>query len=95
MEDMLWHQHKWPEGVKKTLEYPDEPLYAMLDKAAEKSGDLPYVAYGGQSWTFAEVRESADRIANFLASKGVTKGDRVAIFLPNVPQFPPDFLRSP
>ncbi len=89
---MLWHQHKWPEGVKKTLEYPDEPLYAMLDKSAEKSGDLPYVVYGGLSRTFAEVRDSADRIANFLASKGITKGDRVAIFLPNVPQFPPIFF---
>ncbi|MHA1576280.1 MAG: long-chain-fatty-acid--CoA ligase [Candidatus Thorarchaeota archaeon] len=92
MEDMLWHQHKWPEGVKKTLEYPEEPLYAMLDSAAEKSGDLPYTAYGGLSWTFAEVRDSADRIANFLASKGITKGDRVAIFLPNVPAFPPIFF---
>ncbi|MBU0465208.1 MAG: long-chain fatty acid--CoA ligase, partial [Proteobacteria bacterium] len=34
------------------------------------------------------VKDTADRIATFLAGKGIKKGDKVAIFLPNIPHFP-------
>ncbi|MFX1255261.1 MAG: long-chain fatty acid--CoA ligase [Promethearchaeota archaeon] len=88
MEEMLWHKHKWPETVKKTLDYPDEPLFKILDKVAEKSGDLTSIAYEGKTTTFAQIHEGAERIANFLVSQGVKKGDRVAIFLPNMPHYP-------
>jgi long-chain acyl-CoA synthetase len=88
MDEYLWHKHKWPADVPKTLEYPKEPLFAMLDRSAEKSGNLPYTAWEGQSWTFSQVRDGANRIANFLASRGIKKGDRVAVFLPNTPHFP-------
>jgi acyl-CoA synthetase (AMP-forming)/AMP-acid ligase II len=64
----------------------------MLDRSAEKNGDLPFATYAGKSRTFSEVREDADRIANFLASRGIKEGDRIAIFLPNVPHFPAVFF---
>lgn len=91
MKEMLWHKYKWPKQVRKTLKYPDKPLFALLDDAAEKSGDKNYTIYGPPR-TFTQVRESADRIANFLHSKGIKKGDRVAIFLPNSPHYPPVFF---
>jgi len=94
MEEYLWHRHKWPVDVPKTLEYPGEPLFAMLDRSAEKSGSLPYTVWEGQSWAFSQVRDDANRIANFLASRGIEKGDRVAVFLPNVPHFPPVLFGS-
>ena len=94
MDEYLWHKHKWPADVPRTLEYPKEPLYAMLDRSAEKSGNLPYTVWEGQSWTFSQVRDDANRIANFLASRGIRKGDRVAIFLPNTPHFPPVLFGS-
>jgi len=95
MEEQLWHKGgKWPETVKKTLEdkYPDEPLFKILDRTAKKSGSLIYMIFEGKSFTFTEVKENADRIANFLSSKGIEKGDRVAIFLPNLPQYPAIFF---
>ncbi len=95
MEELYWQNGpKWPKHVTKTLEYPEEPLFTMLDRAAEKSPDLPYATFMGKSKTFAEVREDADRIANFLVSQGIKQGDRVAIFLPNVPHYPPVFFGS-
>jgi len=94
MDEYLWHKHKWPTDVPKTLEYPKEPLFAMLDRSAEKSGNLPYTAWEGQSWTFSQVRDDANRIANFLAIRGIKKGDRVAVFLPNTPHFPPVLFGS-
>ncbi|MFW9909397.1 MAG: AMP-binding protein [Candidatus Thorarchaeota archaeon] len=90
---MYWQDGPgWPKTAKKTIEYPKEPVYAMLDRAAEKSGNLPYTVFMGHSRTFAQVREDADKIANFLVSKGIKEGSRIAIFLPNVPHFPPVFF---
>jgi len=42
--------------------------------------------------TFRQVKDTADRIANFLTTRGIGKGDRVAIFLPNLPHFPEIFF---
>jgi long-chain acyl-CoA synthetase len=92
MEEMLWHKSRWPETVKKSIDYPDEPLFALIDNIAAKTPDAPSTIYDGISHSFAEVKDHADRIANFLASKGVGKGDKVAIFMPNVPMYPPVFF---
>ncbi len=93
MDDAYWQSGAaWPKRTRKTLNYPKEPLFAMLDRAAEKSGHLPYTVFMGKSQTYSEVKEHADRIANFLASKGIKEGDKVAIFLPNVPHFPAVFF---
>ncbi|TFG95467.1 long-chain fatty acid--CoA ligase, partial [Candidatus Thorarchaeota archaeon] len=93
MDEMYWQSGPaWPERARKTIEYPKEPLFAMLDRSADKNGNLPYTVFMGRSQTFAEVRENADKIANFLVSKGIKKGDKVAIFLPNMPHFPPVFF---
>ncbi len=95
MKEMLWHKGgKWPKTVKKTLEdkYPNEPLFKLLDKTAKKSGSLTYTIFEGKRSTFAEVHENANRIANFLVNKGIRKGDRVAIFLPNLPHYPAIFF---
>jgi long-chain acyl-CoA synthetase len=92
MEEMLWHKKRWPETVKKSLDYPDEPLFAVVDKIADSHPDSPSTIFSGVSRTFSDVRDSANRIANFLNSKGVQKGDRIAVFLPNVPHYPPVFF---
>ncbi|MHA2370249.1 MAG: long-chain-fatty-acid--CoA ligase [Candidatus Hodarchaeales archaeon] len=92
MEESIWHKHKWPPQVKKSIDYPDEPLFSLLDNTAEKSGDFIYTIFQGATRTYGEVRESADRIANFLTNQGIKKGDRVAIFLPNVPMYPSIFF---
>jgi len=92
MEEQLWHKSRWPSTVKKTIDYPDEPLYKLLDNIAAKNPDAPSTLWSGVSRSFAEVKDQADRIANFLVSRGIKKGDRVAIFLPNLPQYPPVFF---
>ncbi len=93
MDELYWQKKEtWPETAATTIDYPEEPLFEMLDRSARKSGDLPYTVFMGKSQTFKEVKEHSDRIANFLASKGIKEGDSVAIFLPNVPHFPAIFF---
>ena len=87
MKEMLWHKYNWPENVRKTLDYPEEPLFAILDKAAKEAGEKTNTIFFTER-TFAHVHESANRIANFLHSNGIKKGDRVAVFLPNLPHYP-------
>ncbi|MFQ5485926.1 MAG: long-chain fatty acid--CoA ligase [Desulfobacterales bacterium] len=92
MKEMLWHKHKWPRHVRKSLDYPNEPLYSVIDKTADRYGDSIYTVWSGIGQTFEQVRESADKIANFLFKQGIKKGDRIAIFLPNMPHYPVVFF---
>ncbi len=93
MDEKYWQSSPaWPKHAQKTIDYPMEPLFASLDRAAQKSGHLPYTVFMDRTLTFAEAKDHADRIANFLVSKNIKEGDGVAIFLPNVPQFPEAFF---
>lgn len=95
MKEMFWQDGPaWPKNASKSLEYPKEPLFSMLDRAAEKNGDFPYIWFMGMMRTFRQVKEDADRIANFLSDQGIGKGHTVAIFLPNVPHYPSVFFGS-
>ncbi|MHA1972278.1 MAG: long-chain-fatty-acid--CoA ligase [Candidatus Hodarchaeales archaeon] len=89
MEEMLWHKFKWPVNVRKSLEpYPRKPLFMVLDDTVAKYPDYVYTRFEGVDTTFRQCQDSAERIADYLRKEGVQKGDKVAIFLPNVPHFP-------
>lgn len=79
---------KLPEGVPLEIAGYDVPLFAMLDETAQKYPNQAYTVFQGATRTFSQVKRSADKVAGFLQSVGVRKGDRVALFLPNIPQFP-------
>ncbi len=87
-----WHGPNWPEGVAYDLEGYDKPLQAVLDQTAAKYPNNVYTIFNDATRTFAQVQDTANRIANFLASAGIKKGDRVAIFLPNLPHYPAIFF---
>lgn len=93
MEELFWQNGAaWPKRAPKSIEYPNEPLFAMLDRAADKSGSFPFTWFMGETRTFAQVRDDANRIANFLGTRGIGEGGMVAVFLPNMPHFPPVFF---
>lgn len=83
-----WPTKFWPEGVPHEIDGFDKPLFDFLDESARKYPDRTYTIFNGATRSFAKVKDTADRIANFLAARGIGKGDRVAIFLPNIPHYP-------
>jgi len=83
-----WSTANWPEGVARDITGYEKPLYSVLDEAARDYPNQVYTIFNDGMRTFAEVKDTADRIASFLASRGIKKGDRVAIFLPNLPHYP-------
>jgi long-chain acyl-CoA synthetase len=81
----------YDEGVPHTLEYPEVPLHWLLEESARKYPDsvatiLPG-KFGDTKLTYKELNEQANRLANALVDLGVKKGDRVALYMPNCPQF--------
>ncbi len=83
-----WPTPYWPEGVAREISDYEHPLFNFLDDAAADYPDKVYTIFNGGTRTFAQVKDAADRIANYLAASGINKGDRVAIFLPNLPHYP-------
>jgi len=92
MAKKLWHGAKWPEGVPYEIEGYERPLFSILDDAARDYPDKTYTIFNDFTRTFAEVKDTADRVANFLVSRGIKPGDRVGIFLPNLPHYPEIFF---
>ncbi|MBW2609441.1 MAG: long-chain fatty acid--CoA ligase [Deltaproteobacteria bacterium] len=83
---------KWPEGVPFEIKGYERPLYSILDNAARDYTDATYTIFNGARRSFGQVKDTADRIANFLVSRGIKQGDRIAIFLPNLPHYPAIFF---
>ena len=81
-----WTRHYDP-GVPATLRYPDVPLQALLDDAAESYPNATATIFFNAKRTYRSISEDAWRFANGLRRVGVKKGDRVALVLPNTPQF--------
>jgi long-chain acyl-CoA synthetase len=77
----------WPKGVFRSLSYPDVPVYEIVRSSALQWPDRNAIIFGGMEMTYHELDHLSDRCANALYDLGVRKGDRVAIHLPNCPQF--------
>jgi long-chain acyl-CoA synthetase len=77
----------WPKDVPKHLSYPAVPLHGLLTQAAKEHPKKAAVAFLGREITYAELNTLADKFAAALHNLGGSKGERVAIYLPNIPQF--------
>ena len=94
MTTTTWPADHWPEDVSHDID-PAEynmPLFQVLDDAARDYPSHTYTIFNDATRTFSQVKETADRIAGFLVSRGIKKGERVAIFLPNLPHYPAIFF---
>jgi long-chain acyl-CoA synthetase len=92
MAAKTWSAPNWPEDVPHEISGYEKPLFSILDESASNYPNQVYTIFNDATRTFAQVKDTADRIANFLASRGIQKGDRVAIFLPNLPHYPAIFF---
>ena len=63
-------------------------LAETITRSAERHPDRPALRLGDTELTYAELDRDSARLATLLRDNGVEQGDRVAIMLPNVPQFP-------
>jgi len=81
-----WLAH-YQKGVPAAVEVPLKSLAQAFDEATERAPERTAVVFYGRSISYRELRESTDRFAAALADLGVKRGDRVALYLLNSPQF--------
>ncbi|MBD3186166.1 AMP-binding protein [Candidatus Bathyarchaeota archaeon] len=88
-ESRPWFSGKyWPEGVPKQLDIDfTHALPDLLDRALDKWGQYPFMWFIDTWVTFEEFGDMVNRLATYLASIGVNKGDVVAVHLPNSIQY--------
>jgi len=77
-----------PEGVPRSINYPEIPLYAILENSARKHPDREAIIYYGRRLSYSRLWEEARRLASSLMTLGLRRGDRVGLILPNTPHFP-------
>jgi long-chain acyl-CoA synthetase len=82
-----WLAH-YDAGVPASLEpYPRRTLVDFLADAARERPDAPALLFKGATVTYADLERLSDACAAAFAALGVKRGDRVALLLPNCPQF--------
>lgn len=90
-----WLAH-YEKDVPHTIDYPPIPLHQMLEDSARKYPDRPAAKLIlrylgpitlGATLNYRQLQGQVNRFAAALAALGVHKGDRVALMLPNLPQF--------
>ena len=77
----------WPEHVPKSIDYPEISLGQMLHRSAGSFPESSALYYSKQKITFSELEMLAGRFGKALQERGVGKGERVALYLPNIPEF--------
>ncbi len=81
-----WLQH-YPPDIVPEPKIPDQPVYRFVSDSAEQYPDLTAVRFYGLSLTYAQLWQQIERAAALFATSGVQPGDRVALMLPNCPQY--------
>ncbi|MGD2207337.1 MAG: long-chain fatty acid--CoA ligase, partial [Anaerolineae bacterium] len=85
----------YDEGVPPSIEYPPVPIDRLLADAATEHRSQPAIIFGARVGsrildriiTYEQLDRAVTQFAASLQDLGVSKGDRVAILMPNCPQF--------
>jgi long-chain acyl-CoA synthetase len=81
-----WAPHYDPD-VPLTIEPANDALPWLLLHAAAKTPQAPALVFFGRVFTYGQINEQAARLAQAFKSQGLAPGERLAILLPNCPQF--------
>ncbi|PWA09457.1 AMP-dependent synthetase [Pueribacillus theae] len=87
MQDVL--KRSWPKDLSQTLVYRggEKPLHEYLNQnAKERPNDTAYIFYGNEI-TWNQLNDDTNRLVHFLKKKGIKKGDCIALFMQNCPQY--------
>ncbi len=77
----------YDEGVRDHVDYPEIPLFSLLEDSAKKNPSKTALIFFGKRISYKELDDLSDRVAGFLRDLGVGKGSKVIIDLPNTPHY--------
>jgi len=79
--DSYRHPTRWDSS------YPPQSMVDFFDEAATRAGKAPLIDFLGRHYSYAETLDGANRVAAGLKALGYGPGDRIGLFLPNVPHY--------
>jgi long-chain acyl-CoA synthetase len=82
-----WLGNYDPDVRPSLAPYPEKTLIDYLDELAQGHGSKPAILFKGSAMSYARLGAESTAMAAAFAAMGVRKGDRVALVLPNCPQF--------
>jgi long-chain acyl-CoA synthetase len=77
----------YDKGVPEKIDYPSFALWELIRNGAQKYPNNSATDFFGHTLTYTQLWDGVQRFAHALQALGIKKGDRVAIMLPNCPQF--------
>jgi long-chain acyl-CoA synthetase len=82
-----WLAHYDPDVPRSLEPYPERTLVDYLTQNAQEHGHDTALVFEGKRISWADLERASDAFAAALSELGVSTGDRVALILPNCPQF--------
>jgi long-chain acyl-CoA synthetase len=88
MTDRIWLKN-YPPGVPADIDVNQyASMVDMMEESFKKFADRPAYSFMGKELTYRQVDELSQTFGVYLQSLGLAKGDRVAVMMPNVLQYP-------
>lgn len=84
--DSIWTRH-YDHPLPWTTAFPPLSMPQMFADAVERFGSSNLLDFMGRKYNFASVGDAARRAAAGFQALGIAKGDRIGLFLPNVPHY--------
>ena len=73
--------------VPASLDYPEAPIFELFRETVRKRPGSRALAFFGKAVSYGELGRLAESAAYALGKAGIGRGDRIALLLPNCPQF--------
>lgn len=81
------HFQFWPKRLATSLTVPETTLYDNLEVTVRRYPEKTAIFYYGSTISYRRLFEDVNRLAGFLQRTGVSKGDRILLYVQNSPQF--------
>lgn len=86
--EKIWLKH-YPAGVPWDIDADQYPsINAVLAESCQRFRDRSGYYHMGKTITFGELDQLSSQFASYLQQQGLKKGDRIALQMPNVLQYP-------
>ncbi|WP_179747181.1 long-chain-fatty-acid--CoA ligase [Pseudooceanicola antarcticus] len=77
----------WPEELPRETRFADHNVALNLKASAARVPERTALHFHGFSLSYAELWDQVERLAGWLQSRGITRGDRVLLYMQNAPHY--------
>jgi long-chain acyl-CoA synthetase len=87
-QERIWLKN-YPAGVPANINAESYPsLVSLIDETLKKYAHLPAFTCMGKTLSYAQIDEQAQHFGAYLQSRGLHPGDKIALMMPNMLQYP-------